>query len=183
MFSLLPKINLKLKNQKFITFKPTFLQAQNHPYRPIPKIRFLIRSGGEIIADYSPFGVLPIAIGMDGRTISGDSYRYGFQNQEKDDEIKGAGNSVNYQYRMHDPWVGRFFAVDPLAKSYPWNSVYAFSENVVINSCELEGLEKVHVYNVWYDGKGKRHSEYVKTYINNDLKVDVRRVNNLKCMS
>jgi RHS repeat-associated protein len=125
-------------------------------------------------ADYSPFGVQ-----LDGRTIQGDFYRYGFQNQEKDDELKGAGNSVNYKYRMHDPRVGRFFAVDPLAKSYPWNSVYAFSENVVINSYELEGLEKVHVYNVWYDGKGKRHSEYVKTYINNDLKVDVRRINNL----
>jgi len=43
---------------------------------------------------------------------------------------------------MHDPRVGRFFAVDPLTKKYPWNSTYAFSENVVINAVELEGLEK-----------------------------------------
>jgi hypothetical protein len=68
-------------------------------------------------------------------------YRYGFQNQEKDDEIKGGGNSVNYKYRMHDPRVGRFFAVDPLASKYPWNSVYAFSENLLIHMLELEGLE------------------------------------------
>src|SRR5690606_20607467 len=27
-------------------------------------------------------------------------------------------NSVNYTYRMHDPRLGRFFAVDPLADKY-----------------------------------------------------------------
>jgi hypothetical protein len=37
--------------------------------------------------------------------------------------------------------VGRFFAVDPLFKSYPYNSTYAFSENKVIEFVELEGLE------------------------------------------
>ncbi|MBK7129004.1 MAG: hypothetical protein IPM74_03350 [Crocinitomicaceae bacterium] len=68
-------------------------------------------------------------------------YRYSFQGQESDDEIKGEGNSINYTYRMHDPRVGRFFAVDPLAGSFPWNSVYAFSENRVIDGIELEGLE------------------------------------------
>jgi RHS repeat-associated protein len=70
-----------------------------------------------------------------------EDYRYGFQGQEKDDEIKGEGNSLNYTFRMHDPRVGRFFAVDPLEKKYPWNSTYAFSENMVIQFNELEGLE------------------------------------------
>src|SRR5690554_4438997 len=68
-------------------------------------------------------------------------YRYGFQGQEMDNEIKGVGNSINFTYRMHDPRVGRFFARDPLEKSYPWNSTYAFSENKVIAHIELEGLE------------------------------------------
>jgi RHS repeat-associated protein len=73
----------------------------------------------------------------------GDSntYRYGFQGQEKDDEIKGDGNSLNYTFRMHDPRIGRFFAVDPLFADYPHNSPYAFSENRVIDGVELEGLE------------------------------------------
>jgi len=74
---------------------------------------------------------------------AGDNYRYGFQGQELDDEVgKGHGNSINYKYRMHDPRIGRFFALDPLAPKYPHNSPYAFSENVVINAVELEGLEK-----------------------------------------
>lgn len=48
---------------------------------------------------------------------------------------------------MHDPRIGRFFAIDPLAREYPWNSPYAFSENVVIHAVELEGLEKEVVIN------------------------------------
>ncbi len=78
------------------------------------------------------------------RNFSSPSYRYGFQGQEKDDEVKGNGNSINYKYRMHDPRVGRFLSIDPLAKKYPWNSSYAFSENRVINSRELEGLERFY---------------------------------------
>jgi RHS repeat-associated protein len=74
---------------------------------------------------------------------SSNSYRYGFQGQEKDDELKGEGNSLNYTFRMHDPRVGRFFATDPLEKDYPWNSPYAFSENSTIAYIELEGGEKL----------------------------------------
>jgi RHS repeat-associated protein len=75
---------------------------------------------------------------------SSSSYRYGFQGQEKDDELKGQGNSLNYEYRMHDPRVGRFFSRDPLFKQYAYNSPYAFSENRVIDAVELEGLEQRH---------------------------------------
>lgn len=42
---------------------------------------------------------------------------------------------------MYDLRLGRWFAVDPLASSYPHNSPYAFSENRVIDGMELEGLE------------------------------------------
>lgn len=84
---------------------------------------------------------------------SAGDYRYGFQGQEMDDEIKGEGNSLNYKYRMHDPRVGRFFAVDPLAPKYPHNSPYAFSENNVIHSVELEGLEKFFAANGTLLGK------------------------------
>ena len=83
---------------------------------------------------------------LPNRHGSSDKYRYGFQGQEKEDEIKGEGNSLNYKYRMHDPRVGRFFAVDPLFRRYPYNSPYAFSENRVIDAIELEGLEKFKIH-------------------------------------
>ncbi len=88
----------------------------------------------------TPFGML-----MPGRHANTGDYRYGFQGQEMDDEVKGEGNSINYKYRMHDPRVGRFFSVDPMEKNYPWNSSYAFSENSTIAFIELEGLEKFSV--------------------------------------
>lgn len=46
---------------------------------------------------------------------------------------------------MHDPRVGRFFAVDPLTKDYPEYAPYSFSGNKVIAWGELEGLEEVLV--------------------------------------
>ena len=50
---------------------------------------------------------------------------------------------------MHDPRIGRFFAIDPLAGEYPFNSPYAFSQNRVIDGIELEGLEVVPASEVW----------------------------------
>ena len=70
-------------------------------------------------------------------------YRYGFNGMERDDNIKGAGNSYSFEYRVHDPRLGRFFSVDPFVSTYPHNSPYAYAENDVISSIDLEGLEKV----------------------------------------
>jgi RHS repeat-associated protein len=94
-----------------------------------------------------------------------EGYRYGFQGQEKDDEVKGKGNSINYKYRMHDPRLGRFFAVDPLAPSYPWNSPYAFSENRVIDGIDLEGRE--------FSKSTWTNPETGKTHIQISLKVSL----------
>ena len=89
-------------------------------------------------AGYEAFGSL-----LPGRNYSSGSYRFGFQGQEKDDEIHGAaGTSLAFEYRMHDSRVGRFLSIDPLAAKYAYNSPYAFSENRVIDSGELEGLER-----------------------------------------
>ncbi|MDD3740346.1 MAG: hypothetical protein PHH30_03820, partial [Bacteroidales bacterium] len=74
-----------------------------------------------------------------------NEYRFGFQGQEKDDEWTGqTGSHLNFKYRMYDARIGRFFAIDPLAAKYPYNSTYAFSENRVIDCVELEGLERMY---------------------------------------
>jgi hypothetical protein len=64
--------------------------------------------------------------------------------------------------------LGRFFAIDPLAKKYPHNSVYAFSENIVINAREFEGLEKVYVYNIYFKF-GFQVKKLSHTYIDENL--------------
>jgi hypothetical protein len=65
------------------------------------------------------------------------------QGQVKDDEIYGKGNVYAYKYRMEDARIIRFFSPDPLHWKYSYNSDYAFSENKLTNSLELEGLEAV----------------------------------------
>lgn len=85
--------------------------------------------------DYYPFG------------LSFNSYKrensvgnkWKFQGQE---HIEDLGlNWVSFKWRNHDPAIGRFFNVDPLAEGYVHNSPYAFSENKVVSHIELEGLE------------------------------------------
>jgi RHS repeat-associated protein len=43
-------------------------------------------------------------------------YRFGFNTQEKDEEIKGEGNSLNFSLRVYDPRLGRWLSLDPLAE-------------------------------------------------------------------
>ncbi len=71
------------------------------------------------------------------RSESSSEYKYGFQGQEHDEET----GFDNYKYRMHDPRLGRFFAIDPLIDKYPFYSSYSFSGNRIIDATELEGLE------------------------------------------
>ena len=117
-------------------------------------------------------------VGIPNRNFSNPEYRYGFQGQEKDDEIKGSGNSLNYTFRMHDPRVGRFFAVDPLTAKYPHNSPYAFSENRVIDGVELEGLEhrNIVISHVLYNPMDETYSSiqtseklYMNVYENSGI--------------
>lgn len=44
--------------------------------------------------------------------------------------------------RVYDSRIGKFLSVDPLSAEYPWNSTYAFAENDVIRSIDLDGAEK-----------------------------------------
>ena len=85
--------------------------------------------------DYYPYGML-----VPTRNYSNPVYRYGFQGQEKDNEIKGIGNSINYKFRMYDPRIGRFFAVDPEAKKYSFQSPYAFATNNPVRLVDVDGL-------------------------------------------
>ena len=79
---------------------------------------------------------------MLGRAWSaGSSLRYGFENQEVDNEVYGEGNYVNFKYRGYNPRISRFFAVDPLAKKFPYMTPYQFAGNKPVWSREIEGLE------------------------------------------
>ncbi len=90
--------------------------------------------------DYYAFGSP-----MPGRRININSYRFGFNDQEKENELWNG--ATFYKFRVADNRLGRFFSVDPLAHKFPHNSSYAFAENSTIAYFELEGMEKVHFQN------------------------------------
>ena len=90
------------------------------------------------VSDYYPFGMRIKEREWKDSTFS---YRYGFNGQEKDDEIKGSGSSYDFLFRIYDPRLGRFLSTDPLEMEYPWNSPYAFAENRPIDGIDLEGKE------------------------------------------
>ena len=77
---------------------------------------------------------------IQGRKFSGSSgYRYGFNGMEKDDEIKGNGNSYDFGARMYDSRLGRFLSIDPRVRDFPWQSPYVFADNNPTRMIDVDG--------------------------------------------
>ncbi len=63
-----------------------------------------------------------------GRTYQAGDYRYGFNGQERSDDIKAEGNSYTAEFWEYDSRIGRRWNVDPVVKV--WESPYvSFSNN------------------------------------------------------
>lgn len=94
--------------------------------------RALKLEGGQIVGyaaellsttDYDLFGAF-----QPGRVVEPQPYRFGFSGLERDDDLKGAGNSYYTLDRLFDPRVGRWLSPDPvqLAHASPY---VGFSNN------------------------------------------------------
>ena len=70
---------------------------------------------------------------------SNQDYIYGFNGMQKDDEIKGSGNSYDFGARMYDSRVGRWLTIDPMANSYPDVNPYCFVLNSPIMFIDPNG--------------------------------------------
>lgn len=89
------------------------------------------------VSTYSSFGA-PLE---DGSTNwSNESYRYGFNGMEKDDEMKGAGNSYDFGARIYDPRLGYFLSIDPLTRKYASQSPYVYAANSPLRYIDLHGM-------------------------------------------
>ncbi|MFX1705337.1 hypothetical protein PV783_15340 [Chitinophaga sp. CC14] len=93
----------------------------------------------------------------------GEVYRYGFNGQEKSDEIKGEGNSYTAQFWEYDPRIGRRWNLDPKPTtgvsdySVFYNSPILFSD-VLGNKPEdppgwYKGLKSAYVNFMWWTGR------------------------------
>lgn len=81
---------------------------------------------------------------MPGRKYSAsNSYRYGFNGKENDNEVKGEGNQQDYRMRIYDVRIGKFLSVDPFTDQYAWYSPYQFAGNKPIAFIDLDGAEEL----------------------------------------
>ena len=82
---------------------------------------------------------------MPGREYQAQPSRFGFNGKENDNDVKGFGNQQDYGMRIYDTRLGKFLSVDPIQSDYPFVSPYAFAENDVMRSIDLDGLEKFFI--------------------------------------
>ena len=72
--------------------------------------------------------------------FGGPDYRYGFQGQEMDNEVKGgAGLSYDFGARMLDVRINRFLSLDPDGFKYPWSSPYNYAINSPVKFVDKNG--------------------------------------------
>ncbi len=86
-------------------------------------------------SDYQAYGGA-----IEDRQFASESYRYGFNGMEKDNEIKGENNAYDFGGRsIYDGRLARFISVDPDENKYPAWSPYCYAANNPIRWVEVEG--------------------------------------------
>ncbi|MDI9318915.1 MAG: hypothetical protein QM530_00435 [Phycisphaerales bacterium] len=72
-----------------------------------------------------------------------DYYRFGFNGQEKVNEIYGRGTHYDFGARYYDSRVARYFSVDPLAAKAPDQTTFRFGFNSPIFFRDVDGKFEV----------------------------------------
>jgi RHS repeat-associated protein len=86
------------------------------------------------ITDYDPFGMQILE-----RSWTASSYRFGFNDMEKDDEVKGAGNSLDFGARIYDSRLGRWMSMDKFTGLYKSLSPFCFGANSPVSVSDKDG--------------------------------------------
>jgi RHS repeat-associated protein len=128
----------------------------------------------ETAQDYYPFGSL-----MPGRKYNAGEYRFGFNGQEKDDEIAGVtGSHLDFGARIYDSRLGRWLSLDPLMNKYPSLNPYNFVANMPTIAIDPDGNEiwivtsrdnKGEVNGMVKYSNGKLYNENGSLYEGNNL--------------
>jgi RHS repeat-associated protein len=107
-------------------------------------------------------------MGMPGRQYSaGNSYRYGFNGKENDDEIHAKGNALDFGNRIYDPRLGRWISIDPLQQRFPNFSPYNYCYDSPLQFIDPDGRLGIYV-EVKYNEQTGRYT-LLSITINDDL--------------
>lgn len=66
------------------------------------------------------------------------NYRFGFNGYEREDDIAGTSNVIDFGMRIYDSRLGRFFSTDPIV--YPFWSPYQYDGNSPVSQKDVKGM-------------------------------------------
>src|SRR5690554_6897122 len=100
--------------------------------------------------------------------VRSDGYRYGFQGQEMDDEVKGEGNHLSFGDYGYDTRLGRRWNIDPLISQFPEQSSYSTFFNSPIRYADPTGLAPEDWVekdgDVFYDNRATNQEDATSLY-------------------
>jgi RHS repeat-associated protein len=77
---------------------------------------------------------------MPGRSFNSNSYKYGFNGKENDNEVVGTGEGTqDFGARIYNPALGKFLSCDPKGAMNPGLSPYSFAANNPIMFIDVKG--------------------------------------------
>ena len=124
------------------------------------------------------------AVLKSNKRISTDTYRFGFNGKEKDNELKREGNSYDFGARIYDSRICIWPSTDPKLAKYAGFSPYNFCLDNPIISIDIDGkdifiivanndtkkaeIQKVNAENIiaWM-ASSKMGNELIQKFINN----------------
>jgi RHS repeat-associated protein len=74
--------------------------------------------------------------------VFGVDYRFGFNGMQRDDELKGEGNSLDFGARIYDSRLGKFLSLDQFQRLSTGVSLYSFADNSPLLFIDKDGNYK-----------------------------------------
>lgn len=97
-------------------------------------------------------------------------YRFAFNGKEKDNETYGDGNEYDYDARIYNPRLGRWFSVDPLYKGHSYVSPFKSLCNNPIVFIDPDGRVEYETVTIKSEKTGK--SITIKKVVSQDVMTD-----------
>ena len=91
---------------------------------------------------------------MSGRSYSSPAYRYGFNGQEKDDEVSGSGNTNTAEYWEYDCRLGRRWNLDPQPQ-------INISDFTVMGNSPIYFMDPNGAFHITGEGKERKNEKRV----------------------
>jgi RHS repeat-associated protein len=115
-----------------------------------PYLRFMFPTPKNTAFTTYTFGSIMVS-------VSKGEYRYGFNGMEKDSELNGEGNSLDFGARIYDSRLGRWMSVDPLARKYENLSPFISMLNSPVVFRDIDGRDVD-------DSKLIKNNQYIRGY-------------------